>query len=349
MELLPTVEGGLPKEWVRRVTARYELARRGALPAYRLFEAAPRRIEDGALLAEIADALWSEGHVLEALGAYERLVAMHPDDQVLRRRRDAALSEARWLLDAEDPVADDAGEPATPVAGRVMYLVADAFPFTRSPTGEALHARARSLLSAGWQPTVVTLLPQPWNLDATDVALCERIDGVEYVRLLPAGPVDGPPNEVLAENFRALADVARHVRPAVIHVENDVLAAMAGTALGRSLKVPAVWEVRSLPHEAWAEADATRSKDRQYYRLWKRLVRRCLNDAHTVVTTSPAMRQHVLDLGIAPARAKHFAGPLVEATPAAAEHWRALYEAASTTDTSQDESAIAATGSGNRP
>jgi tetratricopeptide (TPR) repeat protein len=342
VEGIAEAAGALPKDWVPSARARYEFARKGAVAASRAVDAAREPFDDADLLAELAEALWSEGHVIRSLSVYDRLLALRPNDDELRARRERAVGTAMFLLDGWDHVCADAIAPVSPVARRILWLTAGAFPYTRSPTDIDRHARARRLLSAGWRPTVVTLLPQPWNLDVADVALSEEIDGVEYLRLLPLGPIDGSAGEVLRENGRALSDAVPLIRPAVIHAENDVMAAVVGTALGRALNCPVVWEVGSLPHVAWLGADASRSPSRQYYRLWRQTIQQCLGDANLVVAGSPAVYQQVIDHGASPSAVRCFADDGGAATAAGHEPWLALYRELTASPVRGTESALPA-------
>src|SRR5262249_49403344 len=151
-------------------------ARNGAVAAFRFVEAVRAPFDDSDLLAEIADTLWSEGHVIKALNAYERLISTRPNDDDLRARREKALGLAMFLLDGWDALCADTVELFAPDAQRFLWLVAEAFPYTRSQASINRHARACGLLASGWRPTVVTLLPQPWNLDVGDITLSENID-----------------------------------------------------------------------------------------------------------------------------------------------------------------------------
>lgn len=98
-----------------------------------------------------------------------------------------------------------------------------------------------------------------------------------------------------------LADVARAVRPDILHVHSPVLNALPALGVGRTLGIPVVYEVRAF----WEDAAVDHGTAREWgprYRLTRALETHALRRADAVTTICEGLRRDILERGLAPGR-----------------------------------------------
>lgn len=151
---------------------------------------------------------------LDMLLAAQQAFSIDPDNSRLKKQRDRLASGIRSQIDADEQhwLATFA-TGYQPVAGRVLHIAAESFPFSGSLGACLVHDRAFADLEVGLSPAVVTLLPFPWNLKASDIALHEEIDGVDYHRLQPDRPMPKTSDALREMNLKAMANLVRQRRP----------------------------------------------------------------------------------------------------------------------------------------
>ncbi|WP_136518565.1 glycosyltransferase [Cellulomonas telluris] len=229
--------------------------------------------------------LLADGHVLEA----DRLVSIHEalvhlplrdlrtlarglrDRGYLRRAHDYFAAAAEHgdprdqrtlvLRDSEKAVMEGTFVPSLavpvevlPVPRRVLHVVGRAVPTTQSGYTLRTHSTGRAQVAAGLEPHVYVQL----GITATTspVGQVDEADGVTYHR-----PVGDSIFEVghaawLQSNAEALLEVARQVRPTVLHAHSDFFNALIARAVGDVTGIPVVYEARGFWEESWLSRTA---------------------------------------------------------------------------------------------
>lgn len=277
---------------------------RGDLPAaLDLIEGLARRYPDSTrVLALRRDVLARMGEIKERAATIHRLHTLDPQPEWLESERIVLgrLIETTpgWLPYIPGPVR--AIEPASPDV--VLHLLKESTP--QLTTGFTMRSRYNLLaaVEAGISPVVVTALGFPRSLGTKDVQPLEIVDGIPHHRLDlgPHYPLDRPVDLVDEDTAWLAAEIARKVRPAVIHASSGHRGfefALVGAALRRQIGRPLVYEVRSFfestwhGDEAWGEVGETfqRRFDAETY---------AMQQADHVVTIAESMRAEIIERGV---------------------------------------------------
>ena len=131
----------------------------------------------------------------------------------------------------------------------------------------------------------------------------EEIDGLEFFRTgIPAGPLARFPGfnqlaviDVLEDR---LLDVAREVKPDVLHAHSPALNAIAALRVGKRLGIPVVYEIRAF----WEDAAVDHGTSREWglrYRLTRAMETYALKRVNAATTICEGLRAEIVTRGIA--------------------------------------------------
>jgi PEP-CTERM/exosortase A-associated glycosyltransferase len=138
---------------------------------------------------------------------------------------------------------------------------------------------------------------------SADAALEETVDGWLFHRTPPAASALKLPglNEaaLMKATERRLMDVARQLRPRLLHAHSPVLNALPALKVGKALGIPVVYEVRAFWEDA-AVDHGTTAEGSLRYRLTRGLETRALREADHVFTICEGLRRDIVGRGIAP-------------------------------------------------
>jgi glycosyltransferase involved in cell wall biosynthesis len=197
--------------------------------------------------------------------------------------------------------------PVAPIdQSTVLFLNKESTPFRT--TGFTMRSRYNFLAAreAGVKPVVVTDLGFPRLLGVTSFEGRGIVDGIPHYRLDlgPSYPQDGPVDQVLEDQAWLTAQVAREVRPAVIHASSGHRGfehALVGQALRAHIDRPLVYEVRSFFETTWSADDDWAEVGDHYHRRYDTESRAMLAADH-VITIAESMRAEIIERGVDPAR-----------------------------------------------
>jgi glycogen(starch) synthase len=149
----------------------------------------------------------------------------------------------------------------------------------------------------GWETAQITSTKQEGALQ-----LEEDVDGFRFHRTLPSGRfAHGIPVlqqvAVIRDLSRRLEQVARTVRPDILHAHSPALNGVAARRVGRRLGIPVVYEVRAFWEDAAVDHGTTREGSLRY-RLTRRLETHVLRGASAVTTISEGLRQEIVARGV---------------------------------------------------
>jgi glycosyltransferase involved in cell wall biosynthesis len=275
------------------------------------------------------------GRTREALGRADAILAAHPSSPLaldVRRSALARLGEYSAALAATDRlrrVRDDPAlaaweratlgrlvetdpswrpripgpaRPVSPVEGRVLHVLKTSVPHHSTGYTTRTHATLLAQRDAGLDPVAVTALGFPRTEGIHDVPHVEPVDQIAYHRLDagPGYPLDGPYDELLADQAWLVGRLARELRPAVVQASSGFRGydtALVGLAVAGHVRRPFVYEVRSFLETTWA-VDDEGDEDAEYLRRRRDTETRTMLAADAVVTLAESMRDDIVARGI---------------------------------------------------
>ena len=179
---------------------------------------------------------------------------------------------------------------------RVLHVLDHSVPLHSGYSFRTLSI-LREQRKLGWQTFHVT---SPKQVDCSVDE--ETVDGWHFFRTQPAKPVPALPglNELALINAteRRLLEVARQVRPHLLHAHSPVLNAIPALRVGRRLGIPVVYEVRAFWEDAAVDHGTTQEGSLRY-RLTRWLETRALRQAQHVFTICEGLRNDIVGRGIA--------------------------------------------------
>lgn len=107
--------------------------------------------------------------------------------------------------------------------------------------------------------------------------------------------------QLMGQLTRRLREVAKKVRPDIIHAHSPVLNALPAIRVGRELGIPVVYEIRAFWEDAAVDHGTTHEGSARY-RLTRALETRAIRRADHVFTICEGLRSDIADRGIDPAK-----------------------------------------------
>jgi glycogen(starch) synthase len=180
---------------------------------------------------------------------------------------------------------------------RVLHVLDHSIPLQ---SGYTFRTRAilRGQRALGWQTTHLTspkhTAPGP---------AVEQVDGLEFhrTRWKPGSFRRWPAANELTQmhaTSRRLLEMAREVRPDVMHVHSPVLNALPALWVGRRLKVPVVYEIRAFWEDAAVDLGTSRPAGSRY-RVTRALETFAARHADHVTTICDGLKRDLVSRGIA--------------------------------------------------
>jgi PEP-CTERM/exosortase A-associated glycosyltransferase len=178
---------------------------------------------------------------------------------------------------------------------RVIHILDHSIPLQ---SGYAVRTLAilKEQRALGWETFHITG-PKQGPAAATE----EHVDGWHFYRTPPPGGIlEGVPVlseiELMGEIAHRIEQVARRVRPHLLHAHSPVLNAISALRVGRRLGIPVVYEVRAL-WEDTAEGHGTREGGLRY-RLRRGMETWALRRADAITTICEGLRGDIVARGI---------------------------------------------------
>jgi len=134
----------------------------------------------------------------------------------------------------------------------------------------------------------------------------EEVDGLHFYRTLwRPGPLRRIPVmrelALMRATERRLEQVAREVRPDILHAHSPVLNALPALRVGRRLGIPVVYEVRAFWEDAAADHGTAREGGLRY-RLTRAVESYALRRADAVTTICNGLKQDIVTRGVPESR-----------------------------------------------
>ncbi len=186
-----------------------------------------------------------------------------------------------------------------------LYCLHNSLPHHSAGYATRTHGLLRGLRGEGWDVQGVTRLGYPYDMPGHEslgpVEPTIEVDGVPYHRLstTPGIEMKNPIQLYVDRYVKALRGLAQKQRPFVLHAASNHWNGLAVVEAARALGIPSVYEVRGL----W---EVTRgSRDPEWmgggmYRYMARMEADAAMHATKVLTITTALRDELVDRGVAP-------------------------------------------------
>ncbi len=183
---------------------------------------------------------------------------------------------------------------------RIVHILDHSIPLQSGYVFRTLSI-LREQRALGWETFQVTG-PKQGPTEHTE----ETVDGWHFYRTPPPGGIlEGVPGlgelELIGEIAHRLEQVAKRVRPHILHAHSPVLNAIPAVRVGRRLGIPVVYELRAL----WEDAAVNHGTAREgglRYRLSRGLETWALKRADAVTTICEGLRDEILARGVPAAK-----------------------------------------------
>jgi PEP-CTERM/exosortase A-associated glycosyltransferase len=182
------------------------------------------------------------------------------------------------------------------MALRILHVLDHSLPLQSGYTFRTLSI-LREQRKLGWETFHLT---SPKQLKCAVPE--ERVDGWHFYRTQAASAPSSLPGiremALMRALERRLTEVARKLRPHVLHAHSPVLNALPALWVGRRLGIPVVYEVRAFWEDAAVDHGTTRQGSTRY-RLTRWLETRALQRAQHVFTICEGLRADIVARGVA--------------------------------------------------
>ena len=189
----------------------------------------------------------------------------------------------------------------TPRPGRVLHVLTNSLPHTRSGYAQRSHAILRAQAEAGLQVSAVTRPGYPVQVGVPWARAVDVVDGIEYHRLTPSRLAQGQAARV-RQHAALLLEVVRAERPALLHTTTHYVNAMAVRAVAEACGIPWVYEVRGRLADTWAATRGPAATASPRYAAFTAREAQAARAADAVVTLGEGMRQTLVSEGVDPER-----------------------------------------------
>jgi PEP-CTERM/exosortase A-associated glycosyltransferase len=185
----------------------------------------------------------------------------------------------------------------------ILHILDHSLPLHSGYTFRTL-AILRQQRTLGWRTTQLTGTRQgPLQSGPAHKPEPEHIDGWEFHRTAPDGPawMRLPVLRQLGaiqSLTRSLFQLAREIRPDVLHAHSPALNAIAALRVGRALGIPVLYEVRAFWEDAAADHGTSPSGGLRY-RMTRALETYALRRVGAVTTICHGLREDICARGIA--------------------------------------------------
>lgn len=300
-------ETGLPPHEVDRARLIVLLGRGKMAPAVSLAQSMPASsIPINSLRRAIRRAV-AKDKIKQAYGFLEMYSTVRPEDgwaKSMVRSLDGAQYSNSELTVKGFPFPAQETEPAyTPVQDRTFYLLHNSLPHHSAGYATRTHGLLTELNRSGWDVDGVTRLGYPYDMpgkaDIPDVPMHDKVDGVDYFRLLTGREIEkkSPVYFYTQRYSSALQKLALQRRPGVIHAASNHWNGLTAVSVARGLGIPSIYEVRGL----WEVTRGSRNPEWAQGNMFKFMARMeadAAAGATKVFAITEALREEMINRGV---------------------------------------------------
>ena len=239
---------------------------------------------------------WYLGDMDGAIGLLERSVPAK-NKQLRHYRSELEVFEGAL------PVLQSTPQHHTGMTGEntALHLLTNSLPHTGSGYAQRSHSILTALQDAEWRARVFTRAGYPLSIGKVAARSVDFVDGVGYQRIFPK-KLKSDMRARIQQQAEALAESVRECRPSILHTTTDFTNALSVMAVAEAFGLPWVYEVRGQLADTWASSRPESARSSQRYKLFKEREAFVATRATHVVTLGEAMKQELIEQGVAAAR-----------------------------------------------
>lgn len=186
---------------------------------------------------------------------------------------------------------------------RVFYLLHNSLPHNSAGYATRTHGLLSELNRIGWDVDGVTRLGYPYDMpgqaEVPDVSLHDVVGNVDYRRLLRGRDIEkkNPMFDYTERYSRALLELAKEQRPAIIHAASNHWNGLTAVKTARRLGLPSIYEVRGL----WEVTRGSRNPEWAQSNMFKYIARMeadAARGATRVFAITEALRDEMISRGV---------------------------------------------------
>lgn len=222
----------------------------------------------------------------------------------LRTLQPGPMTEpARMAEQRRDEVAARRGDhqPPQEPTHRPLFVLTNSLPYTRSGYTQRSHSILTALRAAGARVEATTRIGYPTVVGIPGRPAVTEVDGIPYHRL-PTAHLPLELDERILEQRRLLRELAKELRPTVLHCTTDYTNALVTRGLAADLGLPWVYEMRGQLEETWVasrpEPLRAEAADSERVRLLRAKEAELAVDADAVIVLSEVQARDLTERGV---------------------------------------------------
>lgn len=239
-----------------------------------------------------ARALWYSGHM-------SRAVERAPRRSQLKKR---LASELRLYSGTWSPTVRNSAGATTGIdrSVDVAYMLNNSLPYTQSGYTIRSHEVLKGVNNSGLSVAAVTRTGYPTLVGKWCPSPVQTVDGIKYVRHLPAR-LERTPSARLDQQLTYLLEFLRATDAKILHTTTHFVNGLVARKAAETLGIPWVYEVRGMLEDTWASAHpegfGTAIKSEKYIRF-RQIETEVAKSADRVVTLGATMAESLVARGV---------------------------------------------------
>lgn len=187
-----------------------------------------------------------------------------------------------------------------PIPGRICYMLHNSLPISSGGYATRAHGLAQGLTDLGYEVIAVTRPGFPVDTTGVapqDVVLSERVDNIEYRRILEPGRHTHKGQHYVLEAAKALETAYRELRPQAVIAASNHLTSLPAQIAARALGIPFIYEVRGFWEVTRLSREPEFGATKAYADLTRLEALSAENADHVFTLTTP-MREELVARGV---------------------------------------------------
>ena len=200
-------------------------------------------------------------------------------------------------------------ETYKPNPKKIVYFLHNSLPYYSRGYASRSHYILRAMNEDyKWDMSAITRFSFPYDMNGRDCVNCkiddiplsDKIDGIDYYRLLDKNNLIGVEGATFEKYMSLYAqkayEKAKEMRPVLFQAASNYMHGLIANEMGKLFNRPSIYEVRGL----WQLTRASREpewKNSSLYKQYTNLEIKCCNEATAVLAITEAIKDYLIDHG----------------------------------------------------